>query len=245
LAENQQQLQTGLDALTSTTTQMALDVITLDGDQAKQSEAFAAGQQELNTQLQTVAQGQQQMQSNLDTVTATTSQVALDVIALDDNQAKIEEAIQANRQELATKLTEIAQGQQQWLARFDAAEAKVEMMTSGIAALEQRVANLQGTLQTSLNDLGTLLDAESQQRVQFQDSVRQDMQSVSDSVAQLREIQAGLAEHIQRVQDSTQSQNDDILSALEQLQKRSDASATDVDAELKSSMASPQEIRLP
>jgi DNA repair exonuclease SbcCD ATPase subunit len=171
--------------------------------------------------------------------------VALDVITLDENQGRIEETVQANRQELAAKLTEIAQGQQQWLARFDAAEAKVETMTAGITALEQRVANLQGTLQASLNDLGTLLDTESQQRVQFQDSVRQDMQGVADSVAQLREIQAGLAEHIQRVQDSTASQSSEILSALEQLQEKTDAKAVDVDPELKSSMASPQEIRLP
>jgi len=245
LADSQQQIQAGLDTLTSTTAQMALDVITLDSNHAKQGQALEARQQELGTQLQTVAQGQQQMQSNLDTVTATTSQVALDVITLDENQGRIEDAVQANRQELATRLTEIAQGQQQWLARFDAAEARIATMTDGITALEQRVANLQGTLQASLNDLGTLLDTESQQRVQFQDSVRQDMQGVADSVAQLREIQAGLAEHIQRVQDSTENQSGEILSALEQLQKKSDAKAVEVDPELKSSMASPQEIRLP
>ena len=90
-----------------------------------------------------------------------------------------------------------------------------------------------------------LLDTESQQRVQFQDSVRQDMQSVTDSVAQLREIQAGLAEHIQRVQDSTQNQTGDILSALEQLQQKTNTDATDVGTELKSSKAPPQEIMLP
>jgi len=245
LSDHQQQLQTELDTLTATTTQVALDVLSLDESQARQGQALEARQQGLASQVKTVTQGQQQMQSNLDIVTATTSQVALDVITLDDNQDKIEQAVQANRQELATKLAEIAQGQQQWLARYDAAEAQVATMTAGITALEQRVTNLQGTLQTSLQDLSTLLDAESQQRVQFQDSVRQDMQSVTGSIAQLREIQAGLAEHIQRVQDSTQSQTGDILSALEQLQQKTDADATNVDTELKSSRATPQEITLP
>jgi len=245
LAENQQQLASGLDTLTATTTQVALDVLTLDDSQSKQAQALKATRQTLTSQIEAVTQGQQQMQSNLDTVTATTSQVALDVITLDDNQDSIKQAVQANRQELATKLTEIAQGQQQWLARFDAAEAKVAAMTDGITALEQRVTKLQGTLQTSLQDLSTLLDTESQQRVQFQDSVRQDMQSVTDSIAQLREIQSGLAEHIQRVQNSTQSQTGDILSALEQLQQKTDAETTDVDTELKSSMATPQEVMLP
>jgi chromosome segregation ATPase len=245
LAENQQQIDTALDTLTSTTTQVALDVIALDDNQAKQGKNLLATQQAFTAQIDTVTQGQQELQSNLDTVTATTSQVALDVITLDDNQGRIEQAVETNRQQLATRLTEIAQGQQQWLARFDAAEAKVDTMTASITAFEQRVAKLQGTLQTSLENLSTLLDTESQQRVQFQDSVRQDMQSVTDSIAQLREIQAGLAGHIRRVQDSTQSQNSDILSALEQLQQKTDADAANVDTELKSSKAAPQEIMLP
>jgi chromosome segregation ATPase len=245
LAENQQQIETGLETLTSTTTQVALDVIALDDSQAKQGKTLLATQQAFTAQIETVTQGQQELQSNLDTVTATTSQVALDVITLDDNQGRIEQAVETNRQQLATRLTEIAQGQQQWLARFDAAEAKVDTMTASITAFEQRVAKLQGTLQTSLENLSTLLDTESQQRVQFQDSVRQDMQSVTDSIAQLREIQAGLAGHIRRVQDSTQSQNSDILSALEQLQQKTDADAANVDTELKSSKAAPQEIMLP
>ena len=245
LANTQQKIQTGLDTLTATTTQVALDVLSLDDNQAQQGQALQAGQQTLATQLDTVVQNQQHVQSNLDTVTATTSQVALDVITLDNNQERIEQAVQANREELAARLTEIAQGQQQWLARFDAAEAKVETMTAGITALEQRVTKLQGTLQTSLEDLSTLLDTQSQQRMRFQDSVREDMQSVTDSIAQLREIQAGLAEHIQRVQDSTLTQTGDILSALEQLQQKSDTEATEVEAELKSSKAEPREVMLP
>jgi chromosome segregation ATPase len=245
LAENQQQIDTALDTLTSTTTQVALDVIALDDNQAKQGKNLLATQQAFTAQIDTVTQGQQELQSNLDTVTATTSQVALDVITLDDNQGRIEQAVETNRQQLATRLTEIAQGQQQWLARFDAAEAKVDTMTASITAFEQRVTKLQGTLQTSLENLSTLLDTESQQRVQFQDSVRQDMQSVTDSISQLREIQAGLAGHIQRVQDSTQTQNSDILSALEQLQQKTDVDTTNVDTELKSSKAAPQEIMLP
>ena len=99
--------------------------------------------------------------------------------------------------------------------------------------------------QTSLDDLSTLLDTESQQRIRFQDSVGQDMQSVTDSITQLREIQAGLAEHIQRIQDSSEDQASDILSALEQLDTKSNSDATSVETPLKSSKATPEEILLP
>ena len=246
IAADQGQLQTGLDSLTTTTTQVALDVLTMDEKQGKRGEVTTANQQQLASQLSALAADQKQLESGLDTITATTSQVALDVIALDSGQAKLSEAVQANRQELVTKLAELAEGQKLWLARFDATEAKVATMTAGIASLEQRVSKMQGTLQQSLADIGTLLDADSQQRVQFQDSVRQDMRSVSDSISQLREIQSGLAEHIQRVQDSTQNQTGDILSALEELQQqKTDVAVPDLSAELKSSKASPREIVLP
>ena len=245
VTERQGQMQSGLDTLTATTTQVALDVITLDDNQAQQEKAIQANQQELASTLTAVVQDQEQLKSSLDTVTTTTNQVALDVITLDGNHVKLQQAVQANRQELVTKLAEIAQGQQQWLARFDAAQAQVETMTAGITALEQRVTRLQGTLQTSLDDLSTLLDAESQQQVQFEQSVRQDMQGVADTISQLREVQAGLAEHIQRIQDSSQNQAGDILSALEQLQQNTNAEAPTVEAEMKSSKASPREIMLP
>lgn len=245
IAGDQQQVQSGLDSLTATTTQVALDVITLNGKQTEQLQATQSSQQQLAGKLDSIAEGQQQIETSLDTVAATASQVALDVITLDSGQAELGKAVQLNRQELATKLAAVAQGQQEWLARFDAAQAQTETMTAGITALEQRVSKLQGTLQESLQDLNTLLDAESQQRVQFQEAVRQDMQSVVDSISQLREIQAGLAEHVQRVQDSTQSQTGDILSVLEQLQQRNAAEASDLGAELKSSKAAPPEIILP
>ena len=245
VAQRQGQMQNGLDTVTATTTQVALDVITLSENQTRQGQTMQANQQEMASTLSTVAQNQQQTQASLETISTTTGQVAKDVVTLEDSQAKLQEAVAANRQELATKLAEIAQGQQLWLARFDAAQAQVETMTAGITALEQRVSKLQGTLQTSLDDITTLLDAESQQRVQFEESVRQDMQGVADTISQLRQVQAGLAEHIQRMQDSSQSQTGDILTALEQLELRTSTEGSAIDTELQSSNATTPQVVLP
>jgi methyl-accepting chemotaxis protein len=118
-------------------------------------------------------------------------------------------------------------------------------MATGIASLEQRVMKLQGTLQSSLNDLNTLLDAKSQRQNQFEETVRQDVQSLGDSLAQLRDAQTGLQKRIQEMQSSSESQTEDLLSAIEQLQQKTDSNSALVPAEIKSSKAQPEQIPLP
>ena len=128
---------------------------------------------------------------------------------------------------------------------LDTTAAGLEVTLESLQGAVASLSALQGTLQTSLQDISTLLDAESQQRVRFEESVQQDMQGVADTISQLREVQAGLAEHIQRMQDSSQSQTGDILAALEQLQRKADVEMSAAEAQPTSSKASLQEITLP
>ncbi len=271
LTANQETLQGNLSTLTQTASQVALDILAMDTRQSAFQQAVRSGitgldertaqivaaqtslDEALTTHGETISgqvtkltQTQQQMQSGLDIVTATTGQVALDVIAMDENQAKLGRAVQADREALVTKLAEIAQGQQQWLARFDDAQAKVETMTASIAALQQRATELQGTLQDSLQGVTTQLDNGTQQRARFEETVNQNMQALAEWVSQLRETQGSLQQQMQQVQDSTQNQNTDILSALQQLQQKTDANLLEAGAELKSSKATaPHEVALP
>ena len=244
-AQDQQQIRDSLGTIGATTAQVALDVLAGHDSQVQQAQTLQAGQQAIAAELSTVTEGQQQVQGHLETITATATQVARDVVQVGENQGKLERAFETNRQELVARLTEIAQGQQEWLTRFDAAQANIEAMATGIASLEQRVMKLQGTLQSSLNDLNTLLDAKSQRQAQFEETVRQDVQSLGDSLVQLRDAQTGLQKRIQEMQSSSESQTEDLLSAIEQLQQKTDSNSALVPAEIKSSKAQPEQIPLP
>lgn len=243
--QGQQQIKGALDSVAATTTQTALDVLTGNDSQVQQSRTLQAGQQTIVSELSTVAQDQQKVRAGLEAVAATTTQVAEDVVTVGDNQVKLEQAVEANRHELVTKLAEIAQGQQQWLTRFDAAQANIETMATSITSLEQRVAKLQGTLQNSLSDLTTLLDAKQQQRAQFEETVRSDVQFMGDSLVQLKDAHSGLEKQIQKMQSSSETRNEALLSAIEQLQRKADSGTAAAPVEMKSSKAQPKEIILP
>ncbi|NLT76248.1 MAG: hypothetical protein GXX98_06970 [Planctomycetes bacterium] len=243
--QGQQRIGESLDTVAATTTQVARDVLAGNDSQSQQAQAIQAGQQTLASELATVAQGQQRMQGHLDTIAADTTQVAREVATVGDNQTRLEQAFETNRQELVLRLTQIAQGQQEWLARFDAAQANIETMATGIASLEKRVASLQGTLQDSLNDLNTLLDASQQRRAQFEETLRSDVQFMGDSLVQLRQAQSTLENQLQQMHNSSENQTEDLLTAIEQLRRRTETDAATAPGQIRSSKAQPEEILLP
>jgi len=113
-------------------------------------------------------------------------------------------------------LAEIAQGQQSWLQRFDAAQAKVNSLAEGIAAVEQRVNALQGILQTSMQELAANLNTDGDRRLQLETRLLQDLQAVIESVSQLRQTQTSLKEQMTQVQRDTQSPSESTKPAVEQ-----------------------------
>ncbi|MCX5645606.1 MAG: hypothetical protein NTZ17_13170 [Phycisphaerae bacterium] len=217
IANGQQQMQSSLDALTATTGQTALDVLAITARQDAVRTALQSHDEASHTQIAKLANDQQQMQGSLDTVTAITGQASLDALAMNDNQGQLGQAVQAGRQEMAGRLTVLAQEQQNWSGRLDAAQAKVATIAQSLAALEQQIAKLQEAVQTGLQGTTTALGATSQQRQQFEVKVSRDIQAVIDSLAGLRQTQTSLQEQITQVQKCTQGQADSIRSVIDQM----------------------------
>jgi len=220
VVKGQQQIHTGLDTATATAGQTALDVIAVASKQQTLERSLQSHNEAVANQLSGLDNMQESMQAGLDTVTATTGQVALDLIAVGQEQAKLAKAAQADRQQVTARLAELAQDRQQWSQRLDTAQTGMETMADSILALEQRLASLQGTMHESMDGVATLLDADGNHRLQFETQLRQELQSMMESVARLRETQTSLQTQMQQIQNTTQGQTDDILSAIEQLQRK-------------------------
>jgi chromosome segregation ATPase len=163
--------------------------------------------------------GQQKMQSGLDAVATTVGQTIRDIAALNENQAKSEQTAQVGREQVAVSLAEIARNQQGWIERFDAAQAKVQAMADSIATLDQQLGKLQGALQTGVQSTATLLDANGQQRQQFEAKIAQDVQAMIEAISQLRQAQAQLQEQMGQVHKSTQTQAETLKSAIDQIKQ--------------------------
>lgn len=217
VANGQQQMQSNLDALTATTGQTALDVLAMTAQQEAVRTALQTHAEASRTQMATLANNQQQMQGGLDTVTAITGQASLDALALNNNQGQLGQTLQASRQDMAGRLTVLAQEQQNSSGRLDAAQAKVATIAQSLAALEQQIGKLQEAMQIGLQGTTTAVGATQQQRQQFETKVSQDIQAVIDSLAQLRQTQTSLQEQITQVQKCTQGQADSIRTVIDRM----------------------------
>ncbi len=217
LANVQEEIRTNLDTLTATAGQTALDILAVTTRQDAIQAALKSHNETTGAQMTQLADNQQQIQNSLDTVTATAGQTSLDAITLNNSQGRLGQAVQAGRQEMADRLADMTQGQQKWSERLDAAQAKVATIGDSVAALEQRITKLQELLQASIQGTTALVGTTSQQRLQFEAKVSQDMQAVIDSLAQLRQTQTSLQEQITQVQKSTQGQADSLRSVIEQM----------------------------
>jgi chromosome segregation ATPase len=205
--------------VTATVGQASLDVLAVAARQDTLHATLQSHEQASGARTAQLAGNQQQIQGSLDTVTATVGQASLDVLALNNGQTQLAQAVQTGRREQIDKLAALAQEQQAWLARLDATQAKAAMMADSLTALEQRIAGLQGALQTSVRDTTTALDANGQQRRLFETQVNEDLLVMMDSLAQLRQAQSLLQEQMTQVQKSTQGQAESIRSALEQMKQ--------------------------
>jgi len=240
VAEGQQQIRSGLDTATATAGQTALDVIAVASKQQTLERSLQRHSEAVGNQLTGLNGKQDSMQSNLDTVTATTGQVALDLIAVGQGQARLAQAVQANRQEVTTQLAELAQDRQQWSAQLQTAQARMETMAGSISTFEQRLAKLQGAMQENLDGVATLLDANDNDRLQFETQLKQELQAMIESVARLRETQTSLQRQMQQMQDTTQGQADNIISAIRQLQQEpSGVRVSDAGPKMEPSLAEP------
>jgi len=219
LADDQKQIQGSLDVVTATAGQTALDVISMAAGQDTLTQNLQSHNMLVAGRIADLANGQEQTQSGLDAVVATAGQTALDVIDLNEGQARLAQAVQADRQEWAARLTELVQSQQQWAQRLDAAQANVQTTTASIAALEQHLTKLQGSLQPSLDGLTSQLGDNGQSRAHFEAKVNQDIQAIVDAVSQLRQEQASLTDQLQQIQERTLSQTQDIITAIQQLKQ--------------------------
>ncbi len=238
LAESEQAIEAGVGELVEQTSRIVAEQTALRQTVQNHDEA-------VSTDVTRIAQTQQQVLSGLDTVTATAGQVALDVIAMDESQGELERAVQTDREVLVGKLAEIAQGQQQWMARFDEAQTEAETISASITTLQQRIVELQGTLQSELQGVTAQLGNETQ-RTRLEEMVNRNMQALVEQVSELREMQGSLQQQMQQAQDSTQGQNSDILSAIQQLQWKTGVNLTEAGAEPTSSRATaPREVQLP
>jgi len=139
-AENQQKMQVGLDTVTTTTGQTALDVATVSEGQAKTEQNAQAGRVEVSAKLEAIAQDQQGWLQRFDATQARIQAMADGIALLDQQIVKLQGTLQTSIQNTTTAADANGQQRQQFEAKI---VQDVQAMLDAIAQLRQAQAQLQ------------------------------------------------------------------------------------------------------
>jgi chromosome segregation ATPase len=140
LTENQQKMQSGLDTVTATTAQTALDLASLSESQAQREQAGQAGRVELANGLTTIAQDQQNWLQRFDATQARIQAIAEAVATVDQQLAELQGALQHGLHDATALLGTSGRQRQQFESKIT---QDVQAMIDAIAQLRQTQALLQ------------------------------------------------------------------------------------------------------
>ncbi len=223
--QNQQALQSQVDALTAAASQTALDLTALDSKQAALQQNIKAGNQALAAQVSTLAENQQALQttlvdrsddistrvallaerqetfaSNLDILLATAGQTALDVLTFADGQADLQHSVHAGNEALTARMTTVAANQQQIQNSLETVAATTSQASLDVTTLGNGQTQLEETLVANRQELTSALAAIAQNQqnwLQQFETTRATAQAVAENLTALEGRMADLQAVVQ------------------------------------------------
>ena len=144
LAGAQEQVQSGLDTVVATAGQTALDVIALNGGQARLAQVAQMDRQEWATRLTAIVQSQQQWAQRLDTAQANVQTIAASITALQQHLTNLQGSLQPSLDGLTSQLGANGQGRAQFEATVD---QDIQAVVDAISQLRQDQASLVDQMQ--------------------------------------------------------------------------------------------------
>lgn len=231
LDSNQKDLAESINILTATAGQTGLDVMNLASGHAELNRSIRAGNDEVIARTTTLAQNQQTLGGQLDVLTATAGQTAMDVLAMNDSQARLGRTLEGRLTHLGNRTTALGENQQQMQGSLDVLTATAGQTAADVLAVNESQTRLGQTLQNGLNNLDNRTTAlgESQQRMQGSlDAVTTVAGQTAADVAAANNRQDAIAKAIQSHDESAAGRIAQLGDGQQKMQSGLDAVTTTV-----------------
>ncbi len=198
MEQNQHDLRQAVDGVVGTTNRTAAGVTELAAGQAAMQETLRINRDVLTGQMAASLQNQQAMQSQVDALTATASQTALDLTALDSKQAALQQNIKAGNEALAAQVSTLAENQQALQRTF---VDRSDDISTRVALLAERQETFASNFDILMATAGqTALDV-----LTFADGQADLQQSVNAGNEALTARMTTVAENQQQIQSSLET----------------------------------------
>lgn len=210
LATSQQQMQNGLDAVTATTGQTALDVIAMTSRQDALRQQLQDHGKAVDGRMAGLAGSQEQINSSLDVVTATSGQTAIDVINMAAGQDTLTQSLRNQNETVRSQIANLARSQQQTQSDLDVVVATAGQTALDTISLHEGQASLaqavQADRQALAGKLAEIVQSQQQWAQRF-DAAQANVQTISANLT-------ALEQHLTKLQGTLQPSLDGLASQL-------------------------------
>ena len=162
LADNQQQIQSGLDTVTATAGQASLDTLALNKSQGQLGQAVQTGRQEMVSTLAAMSQSQQSWSERLDAAQAKVTTIADSIAALERQIANLQGVLQTGIQGTAAMLGTTGQQRQQFEVKvgqdMQAVIDSLAQLRQTQASLQEQIAQVQKSTQGQTESLRSVIE---------------------------------------------------------------------------------------
>ena len=234
LEKNQQQLNSLIESVQNNVAQVAVEVDQVSNDvaavadaQVKLQNTVLSNSRQVAEKISTLGKSQENLSAGLGQaisgVQSETRKVAADVTAVTAEQAKLSEVMQQsygllaeNNQDLANKVAVIEQAQQERQNTIGGMEDNINALAANISGLGQDVLRLQELLQSNIRELVSIAEVSGRKQAEFQQGIRNSLQTLDDSFASLKASQNKLQSRIEQMQNDAPDLRD-MPAAIDQL----------------------------
>jgi DNA repair exonuclease SbcCD ATPase subunit len=196
IANNQQQMQAGLEEVNNSNQRLTSNITSIEQQQINLATAQTQTTESLGGRMTTLESSQQQVQASLVAVNNSNQKINDNISSLEQQQINLATAQTQTTESLGGRMTTLESNQQQVQAGVEAVNNSNQKINDNISSLEQQQINL-ATAQTqtteSLGGRMTTLESSQQQVQAGLVAVNNSNQKINDNISSLEQQQINLA----------------------------------------------------
>lgn len=215
MEQNQYDLEEQVKNIEKDTRNVAADIASVTDAQMQLKEMVQGNNRTLYNRMSGLEKTQVEMQTSIENVKNDTQTMVAGVNAVSDEQTRLHEIVQNNGSYVADRMDVIEQKQQQWQSMFTGFVDNVQKVVARVNNFEQNLSALQVSVQNGIQDLLSVMNSASGERLQYREQINEKIQTLSESINSILQNQQELRTQVEDLQQTTETMKEEMPEALD------------------------------